>query len=309
MSNSILDTVTGFAVIASAILVGYLIGRINLLGETARPVLTRLTFFVLNPLLIFVVLAEADVRLLFSALLPISALAVVVVVAAYALVARVAWRRSIGETLIGALAAAQVNSNNIGIPISYYILGNAAYPVAVVLLQQLVMTPISIAILEHATTGRGALKKSVLRTVTNPVIIASILGTTVSLSGLSLGNALEPARFLADACLPILLMSFGISLHGQRLLASPGRRRDIVLASALKLVAMPLVAWAIAEYWFDVTSSDVLAVTVLAALPTAQLVFMYSQHYAIGQDIARETVLVTTVGCAVVIPVVLLLLH
>src|SRR5215207_3415338 len=123
-----LESLTGFVVVGLAILVGYVLGRIDLLGEDAKPVLARLTFFVLSPFLLFVVLAQADVRTLFSALLPVSAIAAVVVIAVYVLISRFAWRRSAGEVVIGALSAGQVNSNNIGIPLSLYLLGSAAYP-------------------------------------------------------------------------------------------------------------------------------------------------------------------------------------
>ena len=80
-----LESLTGFVVVGLAIAIGYVIGRIDLLGEHARPVLARLTFFVLSPFLLFVVLAEADVRTLFSALLPVSAIAAVAVIAIYVL--------------------------------------------------------------------------------------------------------------------------------------------------------------------------------------------------------------------------------
>src|SRR5690606_3423125 len=115
-AQRVLETLTGFAVVGLAIAVGYLVGRIDLLGPHARHVLGRLTFFVLSPFLLFVVLSQADARVLFSALLPVSAVAAVAVIAVYTLVAKFVWRRGIGETVIGALAAGQVNSNNIGIP-------------------------------------------------------------------------------------------------------------------------------------------------------------------------------------------------
>ena len=60
---------------------------IDLLGPHARHVLSRLTFFVLSPFLLFVVLAQADVHTLFSALLPVSAIAAVAVFIVYAVVA------------------------------------------------------------------------------------------------------------------------------------------------------------------------------------------------------------------------------
>lgn len=304
-----LESLTGFVVVGLAIAVGYVIGRIDLLGEHARPVLARLTFFVLSPFLLFVVLAEADVRTLFSALLPVSAIAAVSVIGVYALIARFAWHRSPGETVIGALAAGQVNSNNIGIPLSLYLLGSAAYPAPVILLQLLVFTPISMAVLEAATSGGASLVRSIARALTNPIVIGSALGTLVSVSGIELPPIVfEPAVLLADACVPVLLISYGISLHGQRVLGSSGRRRDIVLATTLKLAVMPLIAWVVAEFVFALSPADVLIVVVLAALPSAQNVFNYSQRYGVGETIARDTVLLTTIGCVPVLLIATLLL-
>ncbi|MCW3494460.1 AEC family transporter [Microbacterium sp. SSM24] len=304
-----LESLTGFVVVGVAILLGWILGRIDLLGEHGRPVLARLTFFVLSPFLLFVVLAQADVRTLFSALLPVSAIAAVTIIALYALVARFAWKRSVGETAIGALSAGQVNSNNIGIPLSLYLLGSAAYPAPVILLQLLVFTPITMAILDAVTFGRATLWRSIVRTVTNPIVLGSVLGTLVSVSGLDLpAVVMEPAILIANACVPILLISYGISLHGQRVLAPSGRRRDVVLASALKLIAMPVLAWIVAEFVFGLSAHDVLIVVVLAALPTAQNVFNYSQRYDVGETISRDTIFLTTIGCVPVLIAVTLLL-
>lgn len=299
-----LDAMTGFVVVGIAILVGYILGRIDLLGEHARPVLARLTFFVLSPFLLFVVLSQADVRTLFSALLPVSAIAALVVILLYAGIARFVWRRSAGETMIGALSAGQVNSNNIGIPLSLYLLGSAAYPAPVILLQLLIFTPISMAILEAATAGHSSLWKAIGRAVSNPIVLGSVAGTLVSVSGIELPPiVLDPAELIANACVPILLISYGISLHGQRVLGASGRRRDILLASTLKLLVMPAIAWVVAEFVFGLSPHEVLIVVVLAALPTAQNVFNYSQRYGVGETISRDTVFLTTVGC---VPILIL---
>jgi malonate transporter and related proteins len=304
-----LESLTGFVVVGVAIVVGWVLGRIDLLGEHARPVLARLTFFVLSPFLLFVVLSQADVRTLFSALLPVSAVAAAVILIVYALIARLVWKRSVGETVIGALSAGQVNSNNIGIPLSLYLLGSAAYPAPVILLQLLIFTPIAMAILDAVTSGRSSLWRSILRTITNPIVVGSLLGTLVSVSGLELPPVvLQPAVLIANACVPILLISYGISLHGQRVLGATGRRRDVVVASTLKLLVMPVLAWALARFVFGLSAHDVLIVTVLAALPTAQNVFNYSQRYGVGETISRDTVFLTTVGCVPVLIAVTLLL-
>lgn len=299
-----LDSLTAFTVVGVAIVVGWIIARIDLLGPHARHVLSKLTFFVLSPFLLFAVLAQADVTVLFSALLPVSAIAALVMFAIYTLIARVWWRRSVGDTLIGALAAGQVNSNNIGIPLSLYMLGSAAYPAPVILLQLLVFTPVSMALFEAITTGQRRLGAIAVRALTNPIVVGSVLGTIVSLSGWDMPHIIiDPIQLIADACIPVLLISYGMSLYGQRVLAPSGRRRDVLLASALKLIVMPLVAWFVAAIVFRLDAGDVLIVTVLAALPTAQNVFNYAQRYDLAETIARDSVLITTVGC---VPVLLL---
>lgn len=298
-----LETLTGFAVVGLAIAVGYLLGRIDLLGPHARHVLGRLTFFVLSPFLLFTVLAQADARVLFSSLLPVSAIAAALIIGIYALMAKLVWKRSVGETVIGALSAGQVNSNNIGIPLSLYLLGSAAYPAPVILMQLLVFTPISLTILDTVTSGRTSVWRTFVRSATNPIIVGSALGTLVSVLDIELPPiVMEPATLIANACVPVLLISYGISLFGQRVLGTSGYRKDVLLASGLKLLVMPVLAWVVAQFLFGLSAHEVLIVVVLAALPTAQNVFNYSQRYDIGESISRDTVFITTIGC---IPVLL----
>lgn len=299
------QALTGFVVVGVAIALGYLLGRIDLLGLHGRYVLSRLTFFVLSPVLLFVVLSQADIHTLFSALLPVSAIAATCAVLAYAVVARFVFKRNVGDTLIGSLSAGQVNSNNIGIPLSLYLLGSAAYPAPVILFQLIVMTPIAMAIFEAISMGQRRAWPIVRRTLTNPIVVGAVLGVIVSLTGVRLPHiVIDPLKLIADACVPILLMSYGISLHGQRVLGSVGNRRDIVLASVIKIIAMPLLAWALAAWVFHLSPGDVYVITVLAALPTAQNVFNYAQRYDVGETIARDTVFITTLGC---VPVLLLI--
>lgn len=296
------ETLTGFVVVGVAIAVGYVLGRIDLLGPHARHVLSRLTFFVLSPFLLFVVLAQADVHTLFSALLPVSAIAAVVVFAVYAAIARFVWRRGVAETLIGTLSAGQVNSNNIGIPLSLYLLGSAAYPAPVILLQLLAFTPVTMAIFESISTGKRRPIPILRRTLTNPIVVGSVLGVLVSLSGWRMPPiVIDPLQLIANACVPVLLIGYGISLHGQRVLGAPGRRRDVLLASGMKLLVMPVIAWTVATFLFRLDAHDVLIVTVLAALPTAQNVFNYAQRFDVGETIARDSVFLTTLGCVPVL--------
>ncbi|GLJ60126.1 membrane protein [Microbacterium barkeri] len=293
-----IDVLTGFAVVGVAILTGYVVGRVDLLGPQGRFVLSRLCFFVLNPLLLFTVLAEADLGVLFSALLPVSALAAAAIFILYGLVARLGWRRGWGVTAVGALGAGYVNGNNIGIPIATYVLGDAAYAAPILLLQLLVFTPIVLAILDGSSSGEASFGAIARRTLRNPMIIGAALGVLVALLDVELPPiVMDPLRLLAGGAVPVLLISFGMSLYGQRVLTQVGTRRDIALATVCKLALMPLVAWAIGRFAFQLDDHALLAVVVLAALPSAQNVFNYAQRYEVGEVVARDTVFLTTLGC------------
>jgi predicted permease len=301
MDAGVDGVVTALAVILLPILLGYIVGRTNVLGPHARPVLARLVFFVLSPLLLFSLLAGADVHTLFSALLPVSAIAAGIMMVLFAAVARL-WRRPLAETVVGSLASGYVNANNMGIPIALYMLGDAAYAAPVVLLQLLLFTPIALAILDAKVTGSASLPRILGQTFRNPIIIGSLAGLLVSLFGITLPAVVhDPIARVGEAAVPLMLISFGLSLAGQRML-SPGSGRKLVLvASALKLIAMPVVAWLFGAFVFQLDQTALYAVVVLAALPTAQNVFNYAQRYDTGEILARDTVFVTTLGCVPVL--------
>lgn len=65
------------------------------------------------------------------------------------------------------------------------------------------------------------------------------------------------------------------------------------MATVLKLAVMPLVAWAVAVA-LGLDGQVLLGVVITAALPTAQNIFLHATRYRVGEDVARETILVTT---------------
>lgn len=291
-----LGVLIGFAIIAAVIAVGYVVGRMGLLGPHAEYVLGRLAFFVLSPALLFTVLAEADARQLFSALLPVSALAALACMVIFAVVARLVWRREVPESTIGALASGYSNANNIGLPIAAYVLGDPALVAPIILLQLAIVAPIALTILDVSTSGALSVGRVLSQPVRNPLIIGSALGLVLSLTGIELPAAvMEPFHLIGAAAVPTVLLVFGMSLHGRRILQPGSGRRDILVAVALKIVAMPLIAWVIGAFVIGLEGLPLFAVVVLAALPTAQNVFTYALRFERAVPVARDAVLITTV--------------
>jgi predicted permease len=213
------------------------------------------------------------------------------------------------ETVIGSLASGYVNANNIGLPVSLYVLGDASSSAPVILLQLIVLAPIALTVLDLTTSGTISLRRILLQPVRNPLIIGSALGLLVALTGIELpAPVLAPFELVGAAAVPVVLLGFGMSLHGSRPLAPGTERRDVVVASILKLAVMPLAAWALGYFVFGLTGHTLFVVTVLAALPSAQNVFNYAQRYGRGVILARDTVLITTALSIIVLVIVAALL-
>lgn len=305
-----MEVLQGFGVIGAIIGLGYLLGRFDVLGPGARAVLNRFVFFVAAPSLLFTVIATADTAVLFSPLLPVAAISALTVATVYVLVARVGWHRSLGPLTIGALSSGYVNSNNIGLPVAVYLLGNAAYTAPVLLLQLVVFAPAALVLLDAAThEGRRFVVGTLLTSLRNPLVVGSVLGTIVAVAHLRVpAVVLAPLRLLGGASVPLMLIAFGLSLFGARLLAAGEGRRDILLASGLKTVVMPLTAWVVGGLVFRMPPEVLHASVVLAGLPTAQNVLTFASRYDTAVPLARDAGLITTIAAVPVLLAASLLL-
>ncbi|MFJ8333547.1 AEC family transporter [Streptomyces sp. NPDC094437] len=287
---------TGFAVIAVVIGVGYVIGLQGHLGEHGREVLTKLAFHVASPALMFTTLARTDLSVVFSSRLLVTAVSTAVAAGVFAAVG-VARGWGVGRTTIGALCSSYVNSGNLGIPIAVYVLGDASLVAPVVLFQLVVVTPVALMVLDLAGgDGQDPLWRRLLAPLTNPIALASLAGVAVSASGLRVpGPVLEPLTLIGNMSVPAVLLAFGISLCGSTMPGKGAERHPVFLSVALKVVGQPLAAWALAAGVFDLHGHQLLDVVVTSALPAAQNLYTYASRYHVAGTLARDSILVSTV--------------
>lgn len=295
---------SGFTIVGTVILVGYVAGRRHIGGPSAPQVLTQTTFFITNPALLLTVLAQADTAEIFSAYVPVAMIAALGTAGLYVVFSRLWFRRPAGETAIGAMSSSYVNANNIGIPIAVYALGNVAPVVPVLLLQLLVLAPTCLAFLDLTSGQPPSLRRILSQPFRNPMIIASFIGVALSLTDLSVPAVLwEPMVLLGGAAVPLVLLTFGMSLHGNKPLSVRGNRVDVITATVLKALVMPAIAYVSAAHLFRLDDDLVFGAVLMAALPTAQNVFMFASRYDKGIATARDVVLLSSAGA---VPVLLL---
>lgn len=287
---------TGFAVIAVVIGVGYVLGRGGHLGEQGREVLTRLAFHVASPALLFTTLARADLSVVFSDRLLVTALSTAAVMGVF-IAAGVVRRWGVGRTTIGALCSGYVNSGNLGIPIAVYVLGDASLVAPVLLFQLVALAPLALTVLDVAGgDGKGPLWRRLLTPLRNPIAVGALSGVAVAASGLTVpGPVMDPLELIGNMSVPAVLLAFGISLCGSSMPLRGADRSPVLLAVVLKSVGQPAVAWALAAGVFGLRGAQLLDVVVTSALPTAQNIFTYASAYRVGERLARDAVLVSTV--------------
>lgn len=298
-----MDLLTGFVSILAVIACGAGLAHARVIDHHTQRALAEIAFFVASPALMVTVISEVEFS---GAVANFAASAASLAFCFFAYVVWAGWRLRLGAgaVLIGALSSSYVNAGNLGIAVAAYVVGDTTVVVPTLLVQMMLVQPIALMVLDRIT-GRGSGAWSVVRRLTtNPLTVASIIGVALAVTGWQLPEIVDaPLQLLAGLAIPAMLISYGAAL---RLSPRPGRaghNGEVVAAAVLKMLVMPLVAWGIATA-LGLEGRVLLGVVITAALPTAQNIFLHAIRYRTGEDVARETILVTTLGS---LPLVLLI--
>lgn len=296
----------GFSIIWTIIAVGILMGRTGILGDGAQRTLSQFSFWVASPCLLFLVVSATPTSTIFSAPLIVAlisawATAVIWVALCYFYLRYTGQRAKnarAGHLVMSAQAASQVNSSNLGIPLTTFVLGDASYMVPVLLFQLAINTPVYLIMMDAVVLGRKPHILSFFRSVaTNPMVLASLLGTVFAVTGWQLPElVMEPIELIAGAAIPCMLAAFGMSLTHHRPLQGTGSyKAQVAGLSALKLIVMPAVAWACASA-LGLQGQELYGAVLMAALPTAQNIYVAAVRYSTAEAITRDVVLVTSLS-------------
>jgi malonate transporter and related proteins len=294
----------GFFVVGMVLLVGYILARTNALGPHGTKVLSTLTFMVGLPSLMFSTIATRHISEILSQTGLISVVTALCVMALFTLSGAIG-RWGVRRTTIGALATGIVNSTNLGVPLSLYILGSTTFVTPIMLFQLALLTPVALTILDLTDpAGKRVSVWSILSTpLRNPVTVAAILGVIVSAAGIELpGLVLDPLKLVAQLTVPLMLIIFGMSLHGLSPRQGTVDRVPTLFAVILKSAVQPLLAWLLATLVFRFDAFNTFVVTACAILPTGQNVVLYSVRYGVGQNLAQTTAVITS---ALAVPLLL----
>jgi len=302
LGRGVQSVLAGFATITIIIALGALLAHTRILGAESQGMLARLSFFLASPALMVTVLGRADVSQLFSANLVASLGSVVVTATVAVVLCRLVWRRTASDTVLATFCASYVNAGNLGLPIAAYVLGDASLIAPMLLAQLVVLQPLGLAVLDStlvtadSAVRGGRLRRALSQPFRNPLMIGSLVGLLLAVTQLRLPRFVEdPLVLVGGMAVPGMLIAYGVSL---RLGPRPGAGEPAVQIGtlvALKLVLQPSVAYLLGRFLVGLEGRDLLAVTVVAALPTAQNVFNFALRYGRGEILTRDAIFVSTV--------------
>lgn len=310
----LLNVLQGFAVIGIVIAVGYIAARFRIGGPTAQQVLHLFVFFICNPCLLFTMLSKQELSVIFHSSIIVAFLSALIVAAIFFTLNKLLFHMDTANATVGCLNAMYENANNIGLPVATYILGNPALVAPILLMQQLVFTPVALTVLDISTSGKASAKRILTQPLRQPIILGSLAGVIVSWIDSATGVYIvptwlyDPLHMIGQAAVPLVLMAFGMSLHGMKPPAKGKGRGALVTVVVLKNVVMPLVTFLLAYFMMGYRGTVLYGCVVLSALPCAQNVYNYAARYNTATDFARDGILWTTVLSPIVIAVIAVLL-
>ena len=233
------EVVSGLAVFAVVIAVGWALVRFGAVPAGSDTVLTGVCFYAATPALMVTTIGGADLATVVSRATLAGLLAETLGIVSAWLVHRFALRRSVAESTIGALAAGYVNAANLGIPVLIVLLGDATAIAPILLLQLLVLSPTAFAILD-VSTARGAGPGPAVWTapLRNPLLLGVVAGLVVNLTGWDAGAAAgglvaNSLSALGALAVTLMMLSLGMSLAA----SSPRVTRRLTVARVTRLRA------------------------------------------------------------------------
>ena len=281
---------------------------IRFLGKPFIGELNKLAFWIALPSLIFRAAAHAGSPTA-ATLVLIGAVAAPTVIAALLawLVADVtripvsARSTFVASSFFGNLAY-------IGIPILAHSLGRIALGDAPELLATSVIVMTAMTVINNALAvavfqgGKFDALSLARRVLVNPLVIAGCLGILYGMSGLAVPPAPDQVlQSLGATAVPLALLCIGGSLEMTSL---RGHISWIAGVSVLKVLAFPLIAWAITRA-LALNPADTRVVLIFCACPTAVVAYTMASQMGGDEPLAAGAIAASTVASFASLAVVL----
>jgi len=202
------------------------------------------------------------------------------------------------ESALSALTASAPNVGSAGLPVIAAVFSrSASVSVAVaVAIAGIVMTPLSLVLLEAAGPGERSVSKIVRGALVKPIVIAPVLGLLLSLGGISLPSLLDSGLTLVGQG----ASGAALFLTGLVLSAQPFRfNMNVGVGAVLKNIVQPALAGALALLLLQ--GAEARVAVVLMAVPSGAFGVLFAIRYGVQSAQIGTTLIVSTVASALTV--------
>lgn len=295
-------------------LFGYVIARKHMLSPQQCDVVSRCTFYIFIPSLLFLSSATAEFSSPFNWLFFISYyLGVVLVFIASCLFSRVYLGMSQNDQGAFAVACSYSNTTIVGIPVCLYVVGEKAITPLFILISVHTLLVFTMGLLVSEWSSNKArtiyvqISFLVKSLVFNPIIVSLLLGSAVNISGISLNLHVESTLgFISQAALPLSLFVLGSSLNQYGLYRIDFSTMALVV---FKLMILPLAVWWLSFYVFSVDIMWASVALLISAMPVGINAYFFSAQHAKNKDVIGSSILISTLLSIVTLSLAIQYVH
>jgi malate permease and related proteins len=284
------------------IALGAALARIRFLGSAFIADLNKLAFWIALPALLFTSASGAAAP--HSGTFRLFAVLVVgtTLITLLAFAASLALRMPASTRGTLMQAAFRGNLAYIGIPVLAYSFSESptesstralATAVIVMVFTMALYNILAVIVLQSSIHAPGGIdwRRSALAILSNPLLLAGLLGLIVPLLRITLPSFLQRAlEALGAAAVPIALMCIGGSLATTTL---QGRRSWIVTAALLKVAVLPFLVFLLTRLT-GLEPADQRTALVLASCPTAAAAFVMARQMGGDEALASGSIALST---------------
>lgn len=277
----------------SMLALGFILGRAGKVSREEAVVLNRIAFIVLQPALIFPLIAGLDWSAFQFGAIGLYAGTQLIMFAITFLVAYFLLKREMLESWLLAMATVFVNTLLYVWPISFLIYGEgAALPITgIVAWDSAFVFAFFIISSDLIANRQAAPLQSLGRVLRNPVLIAIVLGALVNLLRLPAPEPILTAmNFAGGAAAPLTLFALGVILSGHALTPTV----TVATVSGLKLLVFPALVWAALQIGQRPPEWNTL-VLLASAGPSGAMAFALAMLHGVRTDQIAPVIIWTSV--------------
>ena len=284
---------------------GYFLKRIDFLEEEYINPLNKIVMNILLPCMIFSALFTADLTLLPKlGILPFIILlsSFITGIISFIILKKLGYDdKKIWSVLVTVMIA---NTAFMGYPVNLGIFGHDGFLRAIFCDIATMSTFLILSFVLVLKFG-GTVKKAVRKIALFPPLWAIVLGLLFNVLNIQIGPVLDnTVNYLADATVPLIMLSLGLSINLDGLSRS---KSMVVFTSVMKLLIFPLFAFIIVSL-LGLVDLEFIVTIVEAAMPSGLLSLVLAITYNLDYELTSDCILINTVISLITLPLIIMFL-